>query len=354
MKKRILGLFITLYYFFGVHIIFTSIIGYDAFIKFNWTVLVLLAFLNTFAIYESLLHLKKHKYNMKDTDMIYNISYLIIVITTTLFFYIIKVNTYTIIYEFIIITIGFCYIKYHNLCYNKIGSDKMIKLVLLRHGESTWNQENRFTGWTDVPLSEKGIIEAKLAGVTLKNNGYTFDIAFTSYLKRAIDTLDYVLNILDLKNIPIYKSWKLNERHYGALQGLNKAETALKYGDQQVLLWRRSATTRPPLLTKEDPRYPGFDPLYKDLKESELPLSENLDDTTKRVIEYYTNNVIPLLKDKKKIIISAHGNSLRALVQYLDNISDKEIMELNIPTGVPLIYEFNDDLTQIRHYYLEK
>ena len=229
----------------------------------------------------------------------------------------------------------------------------MQKLILLRHGESVWNKENRFTGWTDVDLSDQGLKEAKEAGLILKDNNIEVDVAFTSYLKRAINTLDEVKTIYGY-DIPTFKAWQLNERHYGALQGLNKAETALKYGEEQVMLWRRSAKTHPPLLAKDDPRYPGFDAKYQDLTENELPLGENLDDTSVRVLNYYKKNIVPYLKDQKTVLISAHGNSLRALVKYLDNMSDEDIMNLNIPTGIPLIYELDENLKPIKHYYLNK
>ena len=228
----------------------------------------------------------------------------------------------------------------------------MQKLVLVRHGQSIWNLENKFTGWTDVGLSDKGVKEAIDAGKTLKKLGYTFDVAYTSLLKRAQDTLNIILKELDL-NIEINKSYKLNERHYGALQGLNKDETRQKYGEEQVRLWRRSAEVRPPALTKDDPRYPGNDPIYKDIPESELPLTENLVDTIKRVVSYYESTIIPDLILGKKIIIVAHGNSLRGLVKYLDNLSDEEVMDLEIPTGVPLVYELDDNLKPIKHYYLK-
>ncbi|MFO7447682.1 MAG: 2,3-diphosphoglycerate-dependent phosphoglycerate mutase [Ignavibacteriaceae bacterium] len=228
----------------------------------------------------------------------------------------------------------------------------MTKLVLIRHGESTWNKENLFTGWTDVDLSEKGLAEAKKGGELLKEGGYTFDIAFTSVLKRAIKTLWLVQNELDLLWIPVEKSWRLNERHYGALQGLNKAQTAEKYGDEQVLIWRRSYDVPPPVLEKTDERYPGHDPRYKNLKESELPVTECLKDTVERFLPYWHNTIAPAIKEGKKVIIAAHGNSLRALVKYLDNISDEKIVSLNIPTGVPLVYELDDNLKALKHYYL--
>ncbi|MBA4603614.1 2,3-diphosphoglycerate-dependent phosphoglycerate mutase [Thermoactinomyces mirandus] len=229
----------------------------------------------------------------------------------------------------------------------------MKKIVLIRHGQSVWNLENRFTGWTDVDLSEKGVEEARQAGRILKKNGYIFDIAFTSVLTRAIQTLGIILHEMNLLWIPVYKSWMLNERHYGALQGLNKAETAAKYGEKQVHLWRRSASVRPPALDKNDERYGASDMRYKSLKEGEFPLTENLEDTEKRVVKYWQEAIVPAIKDDKRVIISAHGNSIRALVKYLDNISPDRISSLNIPTGIPLVYELDDDLEPIRHYYLE-
>lgn len=228
----------------------------------------------------------------------------------------------------------------------------MIKLVLVRHGESIWNLENKFTGWTDVELSSNGIKEAKEAGSLLKENGFTFDIAFTSVLKRANDTLDIILKELDL-DIEIKKSWKLNERHYGALQGLNKDETRKKYGEEQVKLWRRSSNVRPPELTKEDSRYPGNDIKYKDLTEEELPLTENLNDTIKRVITYFNSDIKKELLNNKKVIIVAHGNSLRALMKYLDNMNEEDTVKLELDTGRPIIYELNNDLKPIKHYYLK-
>ncbi len=228
----------------------------------------------------------------------------------------------------------------------------MIKMVLLRHGESIWNKENRFTGWTDVDLSEQGIKEAGQAGEILKNENYVFDIAFTSVLKRAIRTLWIALDKLDMMWIPVERSWRLNERHYGALQGLNKAETAKKFGDEQVHIWRRSYDTRPPALEKTDNRYPGNDPRYRDLSETELPLTECLKDTVNRFLPYWENNITPIIKSGKKVLIAAHGNSLRALVKYLDNIPDNEIVGLNIPTGVPLVYELDGNLKPLKHYYL--
>lgn len=228
----------------------------------------------------------------------------------------------------------------------------MHKVVLLRHGESTWNKENRFTGWTDVDLSEKGIEEAHKAGQTLIKEGFTFDIAYTSVLKRAIRTLWITLDEMDLMWIPVIRNWRLNERHYGALQGLNKSETAKKYGEDQVLIWRRSYDIQPPALKKSDERYPGNDPRYADLSEKELPLTECLKDTVARFVPYWEGTIAQTIKQGKKVIIAAHGNSLRALVKYLDNIPDKEIVELNIPTGIPLIYELDDNLKSIKSYYL--
>ena len=228
----------------------------------------------------------------------------------------------------------------------------MIKLVLLRHGESTWNKENRFTGWTDVDLSEKGIEEANSAGKMLKAEGYTFDLAYTSVLKRAIRTLWLALDEMDMLWLPVEKTWRLNERHYGALQGLNKAEMAEKFGEEQVRLWRRSYDVRPPALEKTDERFPGFDPRYKDVAEDDLPVCECLKDTVERFLPFWHETVAPTLKSGKKVIIAAHGNSLRALVKYLDQIPDDDIVGLNIPTGVPLVYELDDDLNPITHYYL--
>ena len=229
----------------------------------------------------------------------------------------------------------------------------MQKLVLVRHGQSIWNLENKFTGWTDVSLSENGIKEAKDAGIILKEKGYTFDLAYTSVLKRAEDTLSYILEEMNLNNIEIRHSWRLNERHYGALQGLNKAETSEKYGSEQVKLWRRSADVRPPALEKTDPRYPGNDPKYKDLKEEELPTTENLMDTIKRVIEYWNSDIKEELLNNRKIIIVAHGNSLRGLMKYLDNMSDEEVIALEIETGNPICYELDDNLKPIKHYYVK-
>ena len=229
----------------------------------------------------------------------------------------------------------------------------MIKLVLVRHGQSIWNLENKFTGWTDVELSEQGIKEAKDAGKVLKEKGFKFDIAYTSVLKRANDTLDYILDELGEKDIPIKKSWRLNERHYGALQGLNKDETREKYGADQVLLWRRSTDVKPPELTVDDPRYPGNDIKYKDLTEQELPKTENLIDTINRVMVYWNSDIKQDLLNGKRVIIVAHGNSLRGLIKYLDNMSDEDIIKLEIETGNPICYELTDDLQPIRHYYLK-
>lgn len=228
----------------------------------------------------------------------------------------------------------------------------MKKLVLLRHGESEWNKQNRFSGWTDVDLSDQGILEAQKAGKLLKENGFTLDIAFTSVLKRGIRTLWIVLDELDLMWIPVFKSWRLNERHYGALQGFYKAKMAAELGEEQVLIWRRSYDIPPPPLKTTDPRYPGTDVRYKDLDPKEIPLSECLKDTVERFLPYWHETIAPAIKNGKEILISAHGNSLRALVKYLDNVSEEEIVTLNIPTGVPLIYELDDDLKPIKHYYL--
>ena len=230
----------------------------------------------------------------------------------------------------------------------------MLKLVLVRHGQSMWNLENKFTGWTDVPLSEKGVQEAIDAGRVLKEKGFCFDIAFTSVLKRAEDTLGYILKELGEENIEIKRSWKLNERHYGALQGLNKDETRDKYGADQVLLWRRSVDVRPPELDVNDPRYPGNDPKYSKLSDEELPKTENLQDTIKRVLEYWNSDIRPELEKKKQVIIAAHGNSLRGLIKYLDNMTDEDVIKLELETGNPICYELDDDLKPIRHYYLKE
>jgi 2,3-bisphosphoglycerate-dependent phosphoglycerate mutase len=226
------------------------------------------------------------------------------------------------------------------------------KLVLLRHGESAWNKENRFTGWTDVDLTEQGRAEAAKAGRTLKREGYLFDLAHTSVLKRAIRTLWIALDEMDLMWIPEYRSWRLNERHYGALQGLNKAETAERHGMEQVQLWRRSYDVPPPPLTAEDDRNPARDPRYRDVPPSELPLTESLKDTVSRFLPYWKEAIAPGIAAGKRVIVAAHGNSLRALVKYLDGLSDEEVVELNIPTGIPLVYELEDDLRAIRRYYL--
>lgn len=228
----------------------------------------------------------------------------------------------------------------------------MYKIVLLRHGESEWNKENRFTGWTDVDLSEKGVIEAHNAGKAMLKAGFEFDMAFTSVLKRAIRTLWLALDEMDRMWIPVVNSWRLNERHYGALQGLNKAETARKYGEEQVHIWRRSYDIQPPALTADDERFPGKDPRYTSLTKSELPFTECLKDTVERFLPYWHESIVPEIKAGKRILIAAHGNSLRALVKYLDNIPDGEIAELNIPTGIPLVYELDDDLKAVKHYYL--
>jgi 2,3-bisphosphoglycerate-dependent phosphoglycerate mutase len=228
----------------------------------------------------------------------------------------------------------------------------MHKLVLLRHGESLWNKENRFSGWTDTDLSEKGVAEAKKAGQVLKGQGYTFDVAFTSVLKRAIRTLWLVMDEMDLMWIPVYKSWRLNERYYGALQGFNKSDTAAKYGEEQVLIWRRSYDVRPPSVEKTDERYPRHDPKYRDLDEKDLPLTESLKDTSNRTLPYWHETIVPSIKAGNRVIISAHGNSLRALVKYLDNISDEDILTLNIPTGIPLVYELDDDMRRLKSSYL--
>ncbi|HDS6886243.1 TPA: 2,3-diphosphoglycerate-dependent phosphoglycerate mutase [Morganella morganii subsp. morganii] len=226
------------------------------------------------------------------------------------------------------------------------------KLVLVRHGESEWNKENRFTGWTDVELSEKGRAEAQEAGQLLKKKGFSFDFAYTSVLKRAIHTLWNILDQVNQQWLPVEKSWKLNERHYGALQGLDKAETAAKYGDEQVKLWRRGFAITPPALEKSDERFPGHDPRYAKLAESELPATESLAITIDRVVPYWTDVIKPRVASGEKVIIAAHGNSLRALVKYLDNMSEDEILELNIPTAVPLVYEFDENMKPLRRYYL--
>ena len=228
----------------------------------------------------------------------------------------------------------------------------MYKVVLLRHGESDWNRENRFTGWTDVDLSEKGRAEAKAAGVLLKKEGYVFDQAFSSVLKRAIRTMNLALDEMDLLWVPVERSFRLNERHYGALQGLNKSETAAKFGEDQVKIWRRSYDVPPPPLEPSDERFPGHDPRYKGLAAADLPLTECLKDTVARFLPYWHERIAPAVKSGKRVLVTAHGNSLRALVKYLDDISDADIIELNIPTGIPLVYELDENLRPIKHYYL--
>ncbi len=228
----------------------------------------------------------------------------------------------------------------------------MTKLVLIRHGESTWNKENRFTGWTDVDLSEKGVEEAIGGGRALRDGNYVFDVAYTSVLKRAIKTLWLALEQLDLMWIPVYNSWRLNERHYGALQGLNKAETAAKHGMEQTHIWRRSYDVPPPALTPDDPRHPSKDPRYASLDSGDLPLTECLEDTVARVLPFWHHTIAPAILSGRRVLIVAHGNSLRALVKYLDNVPDADIVGLNIPTGVPLVYELTEDLKPIRNYYL--
>jgi 2,3-bisphosphoglycerate-dependent phosphoglycerate mutase len=228
----------------------------------------------------------------------------------------------------------------------------MHKLVLLRHGESTWNKENRFTGWTDVDLTDKGREEAKNAGQLLKSGGYAFDLLFTSLLKRAIRTSNIALDELDQLWLPVERSWRLNERHYGALQGLNKAETAAQHGEDQVKIWRRAYAIAPPPLSANDERHPSRDARYKDLSLADLPLTESLKDTVARFLPYWHESIAPEIKAGKRVLIAAHGNSLRALVKFLDNISDDEIVELNIPTGIPLVYELDWELKPLRHFYL--
>jgi 2,3-bisphosphoglycerate-dependent phosphoglycerate mutase len=228
----------------------------------------------------------------------------------------------------------------------------MPTLVLLRHGESTWNKENRFTGWTDVDLSDRGREEAKEAGRSLREGGYTFDVAYTSLLKRSIRTLHIVLDELDLLWIPVSKTWRLNERHYGALQGLDKAETSAKFGEAQIKIWRRSYDVRPPALSPDDERHPSRDRRYGDLQPSELPLTESLKDTVARFLPYWHQVVAPAIRSGSRVLIAAHGNSLRALVKYLDGVSDTDIVELNIPTGIPLVYELDAKLQPLRHFFL--
>lgn len=228
----------------------------------------------------------------------------------------------------------------------------MYKVVFLRHGESVWNKENRFTGWTDVDLSEKGREEAKNAGKVMKAEGFTFDLAFTSTLKRAIRTLWLATDEMDLLWVPVIKSFTLNERHYGALQGLNKAETAAKHGEEQVKIWRRSYDVPPPALEPNDPRCPINSPAYKNIDPKLLPLTESLKETVARAVPFWENTIVPEIKKGKKVIVAAHGNSLRALVKYLDNVSEKDILELNIPTGIPLVYELDSNMKPIKNYYL--
>jgi 2,3-bisphosphoglycerate-dependent phosphoglycerate mutase len=228
----------------------------------------------------------------------------------------------------------------------------MHRVVLLRHGESTWNKQNRFTGWTDVGLSARGVEEAYRAAALLSEGGYVFDIAFTSVLKRASQTLHIVLEEMDLMHIPIEKSWRLNERHYGALQGLNKAETAEKFGEARVMQWRRSYDVKPPPLDKSDPRYPGRDPRYEGMDETDIPLTESLADTVERFLPCWHETIAPAIGSGRRVIISAHGNSLRALVKYLDGLTDDEVVRLNIPTGIPLVYELDGELKPVRSYYL--
>ncbi len=228
----------------------------------------------------------------------------------------------------------------------------MKKIVLLRHGESVFNKENRFTGWTDVDLSTKGLEEARNCGRLLQKEHFVFDIAFTSVLKRAIRTLWITLDEMDQMWIPTNHSWRLNERHYGALQGLNKAETAAKYGEKQILIWRRSYDIQPPALTLDDTRYPGLDPRYQNVTKQNIPLTECLKDTVERFLPYWSETIVPMVQSGRRVIIAAHGNSLRALVKYLDNISNQDVLELNIPTGIPLVYELDDNLKPIQHYYL--
>ncbi len=227
----------------------------------------------------------------------------------------------------------------------------MHKLVLVRHGESTWNRENRFTGWTDVDLSDAGRAEARTAGQLLRAGGYRFDLAYTSVLKRAIRTLWIVLDEMDLMWLPVFRDWRLNERHYGALQGLNKAETAAQYGEGQVKIWRRSYDIPPPPLERSDERFPGHDPRYAGLKPDELPLAESLKDTVARFLPFWHETLAPAVRSGRRVLVAAHGNSIRAMVKYLDNVSDDEIVGVNIPTGIPLVYELQDDLRPIRHYY---
>jgi 2,3-bisphosphoglycerate-dependent phosphoglycerate mutase len=226
------------------------------------------------------------------------------------------------------------------------------KLVLVRHGESTWNRENRFTGWTDVDLSERGRAEAHAAGALLRDGGYTFDIAYVSVLKRAIHTLWIIQDELDLAWLPTVRSWRLNERHYGALQGLNKAETAAKFGEEQVKIWRRSYATPPPPLTPEDPRFPGNDRRYEGLSSAELPVTEALKNTVDRFLPFWHETLAPALRAGRRVLVAAHGNSIRAMMKYLDGVGDDAIVGVDVPTGVPLVYELDGDLRPLRHYYL--
>lgn len=228
----------------------------------------------------------------------------------------------------------------------------MKKLVLIRHGESLWNKENRFTGWKDVPLSEKGVAEAIAAGKLLKEEGYEFDVVYTSLLKRAIKTMQLVLDESDQLWLPVYKSWRLNERHYGTLEGLNKAETAAQYGEEQVKIWRRSYSTPPPAIELSDARYPGLDRRYEDMKPREIPLAECLKDTVDRFLPYWNEVILPQLEMDQRVLIVAHGNSLRALIKHLDNMSEEAILALNVPTGIPLVYELDDDNNALNHYFL--
>ena len=230
--------------------------------------------------------------------------------------------------------------------------NETFKLVLVRHGQSTWNLENRFTGWTDVPLTEHGIQEASAGGQLLKDKKYEFDIAYTSVLKRAIQTLNIIQKEMDLDWIPVIRAWQLNERHYGALQGLNKSEMAVKFGEDQVKIWRRSYDVPPPALELDDERHPRFDLRYAELSPSQLPATESLKITLERVLPYWQNILAPVIRSGKRVLIAAHGNSIRAMVKYLDNVSDKEIPDLNIPTGIPLVYELTEELKPIKHYYL--
>ncbi len=228
----------------------------------------------------------------------------------------------------------------------------MYKLVLIRHGESLWNKENRFTGWTDIDLSERGVREAIDAGKTLKEAGFNFKIAYTSYLTRAIRTLWLIQEQMDLLWIPVYKTWRLNEKHYGVLQGLNKSEMAEKYGDQQVLIWRRSYDVPPPPMAEDDPRHPRFDPRYRDLQPSEIPATESLKETVERIVPYWLSEMAPMLKEHKEVLVAAHGNSLRGIVKYLKNISNEDIVGLNLPTGIPYIFEFDDQMNLVKDYFL--